>query len=324
MKKTLKLFERKTSPKQQHLVRKGTELSITIQSAPEASNNNSDIDRMLFSSNPISSSSSTAHEPLGLTSIPDSPDLPPNINHPELVTADVVSQHNSHQGLAPAEPSLVTSKQLPLPRESIVDNKTSSAKQIHRTGFTDILDSEQQMATAIENLRKLIEAEEQYSQALTLLNAFNLYFLTNQAFTISRSLPPLFPIANGASVLDDPDRSPAAVHKAWLALLPYHLKAICRAADSSNVRDKHDLESVIDVSAERINSAEAVSFVKNWSHAEQRARMTAALTAMRDGLPDLARRWNVAIRKMKEEEVLGDLRKFVDGIKGRRTGRVFM
>ena len=81
---------------------------------------------------------------------------------------------------------------------------------------------------------------------------------------------------------------------------------------------------MIDVSDEVISAAESLHFVKEWSHAEQRARMTAALSAMRDGLPELTKLWSAAVRKAKEQEVLGDLRAIVDGMKERRTARLFM
>ncbi|MCJ1381640.1 hypothetical protein MMC17_004751 [Xylographa soralifera] len=309
MKKTLNLFRRKTSQEQFHLARDDTGRSNELRNAAVASNNSSNMSPTLSYGDAICLSNGIAHETMGLTSIPDSPDLPPTTEHPNIVFTSVNLKHNINKDHTPGEAPDLTHATLLSTRNSNTNKTSTSDNQIHRTGFTDLSDSEQQMASALENLKKLIEAEEQYSRTLTLLKALDLYLLTDKTFTI---------------ILDDPNCSSAAVHKAWLELLPHHLRAICRAADSSNVRDKHDLESVIHVSAERISAAKPVSFLKEWSHAEQRTRMTAALTAMRDGLPELARRWNVAVRKMKEEEVLGDLRKVVDGMKGRRTARVFM
>ncbi|MCJ1320367.1 hypothetical protein MMC15_005705 [Xylographa vitiligo] len=309
MKKTLNLFKRKTSQKQPHLAEHGPGPSITVANVHTASNNSSDMSSALPCGDPVYLSSGRAHEPMGLTSIPESPDSPPITKHLNIVPTDLDSQHVINKDINPGEAQDLTHATLLSTRKSNTNKTPSSDNQALRTGFAASTDSEQQMSNALENLKRLIKAEQQYSRTLTLLKALNLYILTDQTFTI---------------VLDDPDRSSAAVHKAWLELLPHHLKAICSAADSSNVRDKHDLESVIDVSAERIRAAKSVHFVKDWSNAEQRVRMTAALTAMRDGLPDLARRWNVAVRRTKEQEVLGDLRKVVDGMKGRRTARVFM
>ena len=52
------------------------------------------------------------------------------------------------------------------------------------------------MASALKNLKRLIEAEEQFSRALTLLKALNLYLLTDKTFTLSRFQPRLFPTTN--------------------------------------------------------------------------------------------------------------------------------
>ena len=324
MKKTLNLFKRKTSQKQPHLAEHGPGPSITVANVHTASNNSSDMSSALPCGDPVYLSSGRAHESMGLTSIPESPDSPPITKHLNIVPTDLDSQHVINKDINPGEAQDLTHATLLSTRKSNTNKTPSSDNQALRTGFAASTDSEQQMSNALENLKRLIKAEQQYSRTLTLLKALNLYILTDQTFTIGRFCPPLSPTANWIPVLDDPDRISAAVHKAWLELLPHHLKAICSAADSSNVRDKHDLESVIDVSAERIRAAKSVHFVKDWSNAEQRVRMTAALTAMRDGLPDLARRWNVAVRRTKEQEVLGDLRKVVDGMKGRRTARVFM
>ncbi|MCJ1435292.1 hypothetical protein MMC27_004664 [Xylographa pallens] len=308
MKKTLDLFKRKTSQEQRYLARDGTWSSDTVRNAAAASNNSSNRNPTLLYGGPVYLTGGRAHEPMSLNSIPESSDRLLITEHPIIVPTDVDSQLNIKKDQSPCETPKLTHTTITSTRKSNTNKTPGSGNQKHRTGFIDLSVSEQQMPSALENLKKLIEAEEQHSRALTLLRALDLYLLTDKTFTI---------------ILDDPGRTSAAVHKAWLEILPYHLKAICRAADSSNVRDKHDLESVIDVSAERISAAESVRFVREWSHAEQRARMTAALTAMRDGLPDLAKRWNVAVRKMKEQDVLGDLRKLVDGMKERRTGRVF-
>ncbi|MCJ1398061.1 hypothetical protein MMC11_001258 [Xylographa trunciseda] len=323
MKKTLNFFKRKTSQEQQSQIKNGSEPSDTTRSVTIASNDTWHMNLPLSSEDRESSSSHVVHKRVGLANIPESPDLPLKIKHPEVVTTGVALQHGISQYHTPAGPSDSRRASLQFIKQCNTNNTTSRDAQIHRDGFAELSESEQQMESAMENIRKLIEAEEQYSQALMLLKALNLYLLTDQTFTISRSFPSFFTTANSTAVLDDPDRSSAAVYNAWLKILPYHLRAICRAADSSNVRDKHDLESVVDVSAEHISAAEPARFVDDWSHAEQRARMTAALAAMRNGLPDLVKLWNLAVRKMKEEEVLGDLRKVVDGMKGRRTGRVF-
>ncbi|MCJ1284618.1 hypothetical protein MMC26_003952 [Xylographa opegraphella] len=327
MKKTLGLFKRKTSQEQHQLPEDDTGPSNPARNVAAASNNSSNTNPTVPYGNPVSHSRRIGHKSIRLTSIPESPEFLPiteNTENPENVPTNIDSQPSINRDRASNEAPDLTHLTLPSTRKGNTKKAPSSDKQTQRTGFAVLSESEQQMASAFESLKRLIEAEEQYSQTLALLKALDLYLLTDKTFTISEFFPPLFPTANRIPVLDDPDRSSAAVHKAWLELLPHHLKAICKAADSSNVRNKHDLESVIDVSPERISAAESVRFVKEWSHAEQRTRMTAALIAMRDGLPDLARRWNVAVRKTKEQEVLGDLRTIVDGMKERRTARVFM
>ena len=187
MKKTLRLFKRKTSPKQHYLAGDGTEPSDTIRTAAAASNNSSNMNSTLSYGGPVYLTSGRALRPMGLSSIPESSDRAPITEHPIVVPAGVDSQLNVKKDQTPCEtPNLIHT--IPSTRKSNTNKTPGSGHQTHRTGFTDLSVSEQQMASALENLKKLIEAEEQYSRALALLKSLDLYLLTDKTFTISRFL----------------------------------------------------------------------------------------------------------------------------------------
>ena len=313
MNKTLSFFKRKASEEKRPPPGRAVDHSNACQYTLTSLSQISKMDLTSQTEENIAPPGAIARKPLNLEGTRESV---------KPISVDGVPQHDIHHGHTPSGPSLSTNAALPSATESNPSTKVSSSNKKHKPDLIHLLESEQQMASAIGRIKTFIEAEEQFRKARTLLKALDLYLLTDQTFRISRFFSPLFPMTDYITVEGVSARDSSAVHAAWLEILPHHLKAICTAAEISHVRDQHDLEWLVDVSPEVLCSAEHVVFIPDLSHAEQRARMTTALIDMKHGLPELVNEWKKALCKMRSE-LLNDLGKVVDGKQERRKGRIF-